>query len=258
MTEGEDKYKIAIVDDERTAIEALRMELANYRDFEIIGTAANGAKGKKMITDLRPDLLFLDVELPDVLGLNLLSEIRDEVMWNMKVVFYTSYDKYLLQALRESAFDFLLKPFEREDLKVIIERYRKSVATNILPTPSFSSTINGLMPQQGMFMISTVTGFKLLRLEEIGYFEYMKDKRIWQVVLLNQTQLSLKRNSRAEDIVSYSPAFMQISQSAIVNINYLAMIDGKCCHLYPPFQDRNDLVISRSFLKDLQDRFFVL
>ena len=205
------------------------------------------------------DLLFLDVELPDVLGLNLLSEMRDDVLWDMKVVFYTSYDKYLLQALRESAFDFLLKPFETEDLKVVIERYRKAVASiPAIPSSSFSSSVSALMPQQGMFMISTVTGFKLLRLEEIGYFEYLKDKRQWQVVLFNQTRLNLKRNTKAEDIIGYSQAFIQISQSAIVNVNYLAMIDGKCCQLYPPFHDKSDLVISRSFLKGLQDRFFVL
>ena len=114
MMNAEDKYKVVIVDDERTAIDALRRELGAYQEFEIKGTANNGAKGKKMIMELRPDLLFLDVELPDVLGLNLLSEMRDEVLWDMKVVFYTSYDKYLLQALRESAFDFLLKPFETE------------------------------------------------------------------------------------------------------------------------------------------------
>ena len=120
MMNAEDKYKVVIVDDERTAIDALRRELGAYQEFEIKGTANNGAKGKKMIMELRPDLLFLDVELPDVLGLNLLSEMRDEVLWDMKVVFYTSYDKYLLQALRESAFDFLLKPFETEDLKVVI------------------------------------------------------------------------------------------------------------------------------------------
>lgn len=129
MMNAEDKYKVVIVDDERTAIDALRRELGAYQELEIKGTANNGAKGKKMIMELRPDLLFLDVELPDVLGLNLLSEMRDEVLWDMKVVFYTSYDKYLLQALRESAFDFLLKPFETEDLKVVIERYRKAVAS---------------------------------------------------------------------------------------------------------------------------------
>ena len=259
MMNAEDKYKVVIVDDERTAIDALRRELGAYQEFEIKGTANNGAKGKKMIMELRPDLLFLDVELPDVLGLNLLSEMRDEVLWDMKVVFYTSYVKYLLQALRESAFDFLLKPFETGDLRVVIERYRKAVASiPATPSSSFSSSVSALMPQQGMFMISTVTGFKLLRLEEIGYFEYLKDKRQWQVVLFNQTRLNLKRNTKAEDIIGYSQAFIQISQSAIVNVNYLAMIDGKCCQLYPPFHDKSDLVISRSFLKGLQDRFFVL
>lgn len=258
MMETEEKYKVVIVDDERTAIDALRRELEPYHEFEVHGVASNGAKGKKMIMELHPDLLFLDVELPDILGLNLLSEIRDDILWDMKVVFYTSYDKYLLQALRESAFDFLLKPFEAEDLKVVIERYRKAMTSTMFPPPSFASSISALMPQHGMFMISTVTGFKLLRLEEIGYFEYLKDKRQWQVVLFNQTRLNLKRNTKAEDITSYSPAFVQISQSGIVNVNYLAMIDGKCCQLYPPFHDKNDLVISRSFLKELQDRFFVL
>ena len=103
MMETEEKYKVVIVDDERTAIDALRRELEPYREFEVKGIAGNGAKGKKMIMELHPDLLFLDVELPDTLGLNLLSEIREDILWDMKVVFYTSYDKYLLQALRESA-----------------------------------------------------------------------------------------------------------------------------------------------------------
>ena len=253
------KMRAVIIDDEETAIDNLCFELKKYQWISVEGIACNGKAGIRLIEKERPDLLFLDVELPDVLGLNLLSEMRDEVLWDMKVVFYTSYDKYLLQALRESAFDFLLKPFETEDLKVVIERYRKAVASiPATPSSSFSSSVSALMPQQGMFMISTVTGFKLLRLEEIGYFEYLKDKRQWQVVLFNQTRLNLKRNTKAEDIIGYSQAFIQISQSAIVNVNYLAMIDGKCCQLYPPFHDKSDLVISRSFLKGLQDRFFVL
>ena len=250
--------KVVIVDDDRTAIENLCRELALYPEMDVRGTAVNGAKGRKLIMEQHPDLLFLDVELPDIQGIRLLSEMRDEVLWDMKVVFYTSYDKYLLQALRESAFDFLLKPFSAEDLKVVIDRYRKAVRSAVVAPPSFASSIIALMPQQGMFMISTVTGFKLLRLEEIGFFEYLKDKRQWQVVLFNQTRLNLKRNTKAEDIVSYSQAFVQISQSAIVNVNYLAMIDGKCCQLYPPFHDKGDLVISRSYLKELQERFYVL
>ena len=65
MMETEEKYKVVIVDDERTAIDALRRELEPYREFEVKGIAGNGAKGKKMIMELHPDLLFLDVELPD-------------------------------------------------------------------------------------------------------------------------------------------------------------------------------------------------
>lgn len=260
MIETEEKYKVAIIDDERTAIDALRRELKAYGEFEIDGVAGNAAKGKKMIMELHPDLLFLDVELPDMLGLNLLSEIRDDILWDMKVVFYTSYDKYLLQALRESAFDFLLKPFESDELKIIIDRYRKAVPASDTPSSptAFAASVSALMPQHDMFMVSTVTGFKLLRLEEIGFFEYLKDKRQWQVVLFNQTRLNLKRTTKAEDIIKYSQAFVQISQSAIINVNYLAMIDGKCCQLYPPFHDKSDLVISRNFLKELQERFYVL
>ena len=192
MMDTEEKYKVVIIDDERSASDALRRELEPYREFEIKGIASSGAKGKKMIMELHPDLLFLDVELPDILGLNLLSEIKDDVLWDMKVV-------------------FLLKPFSAEDLKVVIDRYRKAVRSAVVAPPSFASSIIALMPQQGMFMISTVTGFKLLRLEEIGFFEYLKDKRQWQVVLFNQTRLNLKRNTKAEDIVSYSQAFVQIS-----------------------------------------------
>ena len=219
-------YKVIIIDDEKAAIETLRRDLEVQADLEIKGTAGNGAKGKKLIMDIHPDLLFLDIELLDIQGIRLLSEIREQVLWDMKVVFYTAYDKYLLQALRESAFDYLLKPYDAKELNLIIERYRKAMAST-QPIPSFASAISTLVPGRDLFMISTVTGFRFLRLEEIGYFEYLKDKRLWQVELFNQTKLCLKKNTTADDIIGYSNAFVQISQSAIININYLAMIKSK-------------------------------
>ena len=251
-------YKVIIIDDEKAAIETLRRDLEVQADLEIKGTAGNGAKGKKLIMDIHPDLLFLDIELPDIQGIRLLSEIREHVLWDMKVVFYTAYDKYLLQALRESAFDYLLKPYDIEELNLIIERYRKTMASSAQPLPSFASAVGTLMPGRDLFMISTVTGFRFLRLEEIGYFEYLKDKRLWQVELFNQTKLCLKKNTTAGDIIGYSDAFVQISQSAIININYLARIKSKQCLLYPPFSDKEDLIISRGFLKELQERFCII
>ena len=76
MMETEEKYKVVIVDDERTAIDALRRELEPYREFEVKGIAGNGAKGKKMIMELHPDLLFLDIQLSDGDSFSFLTSAR--------------------------------------------------------------------------------------------------------------------------------------------------------------------------------------
>lgn len=86
--------------------------------------------GKKLIFKTMPDLVFLDVELPDMQGPELLNLVRNEITWNMQVVFYTAYNKYMLDAIRESAFDYLLKPIDKSELsnmmKRFIERWRNS------------------------------------------------------------------------------------------------------------------------------------
>ena len=85
-----DKYKVAIVDDDEVALENLSFELGKDARFFLKGTARNGKQGKKLIAKVQPDLLFLDVELPDMTGMELLQEIRDSVSWNMRIVFYTA------------------------------------------------------------------------------------------------------------------------------------------------------------------------
>ena len=82
-----DKYKVVIVDDDEVSLENLSFELRKDARFSLEGTARNGRKGKKLITKVQPDLLFLDVEMPDMTGLDLLQEMRDNVAWNMRVVF---------------------------------------------------------------------------------------------------------------------------------------------------------------------------
>ncbi len=118
-----DRYKVIIVDDDDVALENLSFELGKDARFSLEKVAKNGKQGKKVILKTRPDLLFLDVEMPDITGMELLQEIRDDISWNMKVVFYTAYDKYMIQAIRESAFDYLLKPFEEQELKDILARF---------------------------------------------------------------------------------------------------------------------------------------
>ena len=88
-------YQVAIVDDEAVCISNLCNSLTTYNNIHIVGTAQTVSAGKKLILEKQPDLLFLDVEIPETSGLELLHEIRNQVNWQMQVIFYTAYEKYL-------------------------------------------------------------------------------------------------------------------------------------------------------------------
>ena len=119
----EKTYKVVIVDDEESAIDNLCFELKQYDFVSVEGVARNGIAGIKLIEKVRPDLLFQDVELPDMLGMDLVSKIHDKVSGEMCIVFYTAYNKYVIDAFRNYAFDFLLKPVDPKELKIIMKRF---------------------------------------------------------------------------------------------------------------------------------------
>ena len=100
-----------IVDDEPTCIKSLANDLSRFSDIHIVVTCTSPDNAAREIVRLQPDLLFLDVEMPGMSGLELLSRIQSDIHSDMHVVFYTAYDKYLLDAIRASAFDYLLKPY---------------------------------------------------------------------------------------------------------------------------------------------------
>lgn len=104
-----DKMKAVIVDDEETAIDNLCFELKKYPWISVDGIAHNGKSGIRLIEKAHPDLLFLDVELPDMLGMDLAIRVHEIQNWDMHIIFYTAYNKYLIDALRNYAFDFLLE-----------------------------------------------------------------------------------------------------------------------------------------------------
>jgi len=248
------KYTVIIIDDDTLCVENIRRSIIDFPEMEIIGTAQTPNVGKKMILEQRPDLLFLDVEMPEQTGFELLSELSDRITWSMQVVFYTAHQKYLLDALRATAFDFLGKPYKDDDFRLIMNRFFSQAAKENVQV-AFRETISHLHPTNCAFLIPTITGYQMLRIEQIGYFEYQKLKKQWIVVLSDQSRLQLKRNTTADNILSYSVRFTQISQHHIINFDYLCSIEHKNCHLLPPFEQVKSLDISRSFLKMLQDKF---
>ncbi len=122
--------KALIIDDERLARVELRRLLGPYKEINIIGEAVNAEDALNKITELSPDLIFLDIQMPGKNGFELLEEL-DSVP---TVIFTTAYDEYALKAFEYNAMDYLLKPIEpkrlEESVKKIIEQNRKVTIQN--------------------------------------------------------------------------------------------------------------------------------
>lgn len=120
------KIMVLIVDDERAARNEIRRLLANYPDFEIAGEAANADDALKIINDQIPDLLFLDIQMPEKSGFDLLESLEKAP----PVIFTTAYDQYAVKAFEVSALDYLVKPIrdERFEKAIVQARQRLSKA----------------------------------------------------------------------------------------------------------------------------------
>jgi len=120
------------------------------------------------------------------------------------------------------------------------------------------TTISKRFSQQQSFMVSTSKGFQLLRMNQIVCFDYLNEKRLWMVQLSNQTNLLLKRYTIAEDILNYSPGFIQINHHQIINLDYLVKIDEHSCQLSQISGENKKYIISRIYLKELRERVEVI
>lgn len=112
MQAMQDRIKVVIVDDEPQSIRRLQDDLATLEDFEVIATSSSAVSAKNLVMSIQPDVLFIDVEMPGQTGFEVLQSLRDEIPMELIVVFYSAFDKYMIDALRASAFDFLLKPYQ--------------------------------------------------------------------------------------------------------------------------------------------------
>ena len=107
--------RVFIVDDNQEAVELLQRMLEKHYSVEVVGTANDAETAADIIVNADPDIIFLDVELPTMSGLEFCSMIHQDIKTETKVVFYTGHDKYMLEAIRRQAFDYLLKPPTEQD-----------------------------------------------------------------------------------------------------------------------------------------------
>ncbi|MDR0894208.1 MAG: response regulator transcription factor [Prevotellaceae bacterium] len=237
-------YISLIIDDDEESTGRLRSVLSvSYPEYPVVAVGCTVQEGIDLVMKYRPSVLFLDVELPDGTGFDLLNSVREELNWQMRVVFYTAYNKYLLQAFRADGFDFLLKPFTETEMAVVIERLQTA-----LP-PRYSLN-------KEYFYVNTPSGSKVFHLSRIGYFVYDSEIRQWHVCLSElgaavQTYC-LRKRTDANQILSASNHFVQVHRSFIINADYLCGIDSDQIQLTPPFNECC-IKLSRKYKKNVSD-----
>lgn len=153
-----------LVDDESNSLEALGILLEKYcPEVEVIGTAQSVEEAVNVIDDLQPELVFLDIALPDGQGFEVLEQVEHD---QFEVIFTTAYDQYALTAFEFSALDYLLKPINAEKLKQSVERYR-----NIKGDREISSRVSVLKDSlkniNERIILSSMDGFDVYKISDI-------------------------------------------------------------------------------------------
>lgn len=211
-------YTTLLIDDEKIARNRLRRLLSDYSQvFEIIGEAGNGEEGLAMIKRLKPDLIFLDIQMPGMTGFEMLQELSEFPV----VIFCTAYEEFALKAFNTHAMDYLVKPVETERLLLTIKKLEQLSGTNY--QPDFDELFNFVKQQKEAKQLHSIphkVGDRviLVKPEKITHFSarekyvdfYTQDGKKYM------TELSLKKLEE-----KLSPGFKRVQRSILVNINHI-------------------------------------
>jgi len=214
------KYQTILIDDEPLALARLERLLQPYRDLvEIVDRASNGAEAVEKIETQKPDLIFLDIQMPEFNGFEVLEKITHQP-W---VIFSTAYDEYALKAFETNSIDYLLKPVDPERLQKALEKLQHLNRSDASALQSqLQNLLAGLKPAAAKrIQVRTGDHIRFLQVKDICFFQaadkYVAAHTFDEVFLLDETLNQLEAELPGED-------FARIHRSALVNLNHLAEV----------------------------------
>jgi two-component system LytT family response regulator len=219
------RIRTLIADDEPLARERLRALLARHGDIDIIGECSNGADAIQSITDLRPDLVLLDVEMPRVDGFGVLEALDADSL--PAVVFVSAHDQYAVRAFEAHALDYILKPFDEARVDRALRRVRGQLTRSPgarAVDPGLVSLLEELRGRRRSDRLVVKTGGRVvfLRTEDIDWVEasgnYVRLHVGGEAHLLRESMKNMERR--------LDPAtFVRIHRSAIVNVDRIRELE---------------------------------
>ncbi len=211
--------KAVIVDDEQLSIENIKSLLTNYcKQIKQILEARNITTAEKIIRENKPDIIFLDIEMPNGNGFDLINNIQD---LHCNIIFITAFETYAVEAFRKNAIDYLLKPLNIDQLMEAVTK----VSTNNISTNNISTikeTIEKIPPQQQAqhIKLPTMHGFDWLPVSNISYIKASNNYSI--IYLIDGAKYTVSKTLGDYEIQLPSHNFVRIHREHIVNIHEIA------------------------------------
>lgn len=241
--------KAILVDDEKHALITLEHLLKKNEDVEILASIQNSAEAKSIIEKLQPDILFLDIEMPNLNGFELLQTFEH---FPFKVVFTTAYDQYAIKALKINALDYLLKPIDPEELRSALDKF---IHDQLFTTEEQIAHLNQFKSNQltDTLALSTNKGLIFIKIKDIMYFE--ADGSYTHVILSNgESHLVSKSLANFEEVLNDNPIFFRSHKSNLVNLNFIKQyIRGEGGELI--MQNDKSIVLSRNKKQEFLNLF---
>lgn len=203
-----------IIDDEPLARLVIREYLKDNDSIEIVGEAGDGFEGAKLIQELKPDLLFLDVQMPKLNGFEMLEVLPEAP----KVIFTTAFDEFALKAFEVHALDYLMKPFTKDRLEAALKHVETNPKTETLKEVSYTQP-----DEQTRVVIKDGSEIRIIPTNQITYLEAYDD--YVKIHTTKGTFLKKKTMSAFEQSLP-SQQFMRIHRSYIINLDELTKIES--------------------------------
>ena len=211
--------KTIIVEDEPNSRKTLTLMLNRFREeIELIDVCSGPQEGMESIAKNKPQLVFLDIEMPEFNGFEMLKRIGTI---NFEVIFTTAYDQYAITAIRLSALDYLLKPIDEEDLRNAIEKCKKNLQQK-KANEKYEVLFNNLGNKNAMektIILSSSDGLSVIKTNDSIRCE--ASRRYTKFYLQNKETMLMSRPLKDYEELLPSTDFFRIHESHLINLNYL-------------------------------------
>lgn len=221
--------KLLIIDDNQEARDLLGLFLRDHPGIEIVGKAEDVDEAVQFTITYKPELVLLDVQMPGKDGFSYLHELRKRKL-SPGIIFVTAHEDYAIRAIRNAAFDYLLKPVKRGELLAAIDRYSEHMKeTRESDYALLMSLLNKSRPER--IRLNTRTGYFFVDPTDVIFIEASGNYSLIRLVT-GKTETSSLSLGNLENLV-HNNSFVRISRSFIINMNYVSRVDRRTniCHL---------------------------